>query len=95
MITAERPIVAAADLPNRRRQDIASALRTIARDRQMRISSSRISKRRTTPGPPAAASPEIYNIGAEDQRLDHIGAAVEAAIDHDAGAAADCFDDLG
>src|SRR5207248_10477130 len=33
-------------------------------------------------------------VGAEDQRLHHVGAAADAAIDNDAGAAADRLDDL-
>jgi hypothetical protein len=35
------------------------------------------------------------NVGAEDQRLDHVGATIDAAIDHDSGASPDGFNDLG
>ena len=35
------------------------------------------------------------NVGTEDQRPHHVGATIDAAIDHDAGASPDGFNDLG
>ena len=66
-------------------------------DRQMRIS--RISNRRTTPGPGGGETIDIKSadrddIGTEDQDLDHVGAAIDAAIDHDVGTSGDRFDNF-
>ncbi len=58
----------------------------------MRISSSRISRARTSPGAPAAASPQAlepadtHGVGAQRDGLDHVGPAHEAAVDDDRGA---------
>src|SRR5438128_1397960 len=43
--------------------------------------------------PTHAAEPD--QVGAENERLDAVGAAAERAVDHDLGAAADRLDDLG